>query len=265
MSAVLRRSSLAAVLALLGVAWLVVVNDARGSGAAAATPSASGTIPNISPLPPGAPSGLQATSVRSTSVTLTWVASTPGCCAVEGYDVIYRPTSSDIVFHESTGNVTTVTITSGIGPATEYTFWVSAHDGLGHRSAQSSALTVVTPPSDPGPDPSGSSPALSCRVGISTNATWTGGFVLGLTITNTGPTPITDWTLTFSFGGDQRIVSAWSATFSQSGQAVSMAAMDWNRVIPPGGSVSVGLQGTWTGTSAPPTAFFMNGVRCALG
>ena len=371
MPALLRRLSLVVALLSLALAWVVVVNDASGSAATSGTDSAanravletpppSGGTPGTSPFPPSAPTGLEATSVTSVSVTLRWVASAPGCCAVEGYEIMYNQAFNDIVWLQTTGNVTTVTITANLRPASQYSFRVTARDGLGHRSGGSNLVTVVTPRADTGPDtvppgapsdlrartvtatsatlswspatdnvgvtgyevykfdglfvstllatvsgteftvplatsrnlfyvrsrdaagnvsiatgllgvnPSSASPSeppsgISCRVALTGSSVWTGGFVLGLTITNTGTTPITDWTLTFFFGGDQRIISAWNATFSQSGQSVSMGHAGWNRVIAPGASTSVGSQGTWVTSSAPPTAYFINGVRCALG
>src|SRR5689334_14880101 len=93
MSALPRRLSLVVALVLLGGDWVVVVNDASGSAATREvqeTPPPSGGTPNTSPCPPSAPSGLEAVAVTSGSVTLRWVASTPGCCAVEGYDITYN-------------------------------------------------------------------------------------------------------------------------------------------------------------------------------
>jgi hypothetical protein len=357
--AVIRWCSLAATLVLLVAAWLVVaLPTTEAATMTTPAPTTGGTTPNTSPFPPSTPTGLEAVSVTSTSVTLRWTASRPGCCPVEGYTVTYARAFNDILWLQTLGNVTTVTITANIQPASQYSFRVSARDGLGHVSGSSDPLTVVTPRTDTGPDTtppsaptdlraqavtgasatlawspatdnvavtgyevykfdgvfvstliatvtgteytvpltatrnlfyvrardaagnvsiatgllnvtgtttsspgSPSVPALSCRVTPALTM-WPGGFVLGLTITNTGTTPITDWTLTFSFGGDQRIIGAWSVTFSQSGPAVMLGPAAWNRVIPPGGSTSVGMQGTWTGSSVAPTAYFLNGVRC---
>jgi hypothetical protein len=339
-----RRLLLVAAVAMLAAAWLVVVNGSAGQRAqaqVAATPPATtpNTTPNTSPFPPTMPAGLQAVSVTSTSVTLVWAASTPGCCAIAGYDITYNRAFNDIFWLESAGNVTTITIRSNIQPAAQYTFRVAARDTLGHRSTTSNAVTVVTPLSDTGPDtvpPSAptnlralgatltwspatdniavtgydvyrfdglfvstllatvtgneftvplvssrnlfyvrardgagnvsiasdlisvdsSTPApATCQVTYRVNAQWPGGFVASVTITNTGSAPITDWTLRFTFGGDQRVTNAWNATFSQSGAIVTLTHASWNRVIPPGGSTSAGMQGTWNTNSTAPSAF----------
>ena len=91
---------------------------------------------------------------------------------------------------------------------------------------------------------------------------WTSGFVAEVTITNTGTTPITDWVVTFAFSGDQRIAQAWNGTFSQTGTAVTLTHASWNRVIPPGGSVTVGMYGSRSGPVTPPPIVYVNGVPC---
>ncbi|MEV4509058.1 cellulose binding domain-containing protein [Dactylosporangium sp. NPDC049525] len=372
----LRLASVAAT-ALLAGALLVAVNDASGSVPAAAppatpapstsAPSTSGT-PNTSPFPPTPPTNLQATAVRSTSVTLTWTASTRGCCPVTGYDITYMQAFNDVGRVAAVGNVTTATITADIRPGQQYSFLVNAHDDLGHRSGGSNLVVVVTPVVDTGPDtvppaaptglkanpangpsttltwspstdnvavtgynvyrfdgvfistllstvtgttytaqvvsprdqfyvrardaagnvsiasntvvvtggtggpsspgsptasPSSSSPpALSCRATFLNTSVWATGFVADVTITNTGTTPIVDWVVTFSFGGDQRIGQAWNGTFSQTGAAVTLTHASWNRVIPPGGSVTVGLYGTRSAPVTPPPVIYVNGVPC---
>ena len=50
----------------------------------------------------------------------------------------------------------------------------------------------------------------TCQVVYSTQSQWSGGFVAAVTITNTGPSAISGWTLTFTFPGDQKITSNWS-------------------------------------------------------
>ena len=135
-------------------AGLVTSGGGRAEAAAPATsvPSPTVTAPNPSPFPPSAPTNVTATTVRTTSITLTWTASTPGCCAVTGYDILYQRAFNDVYSTTSVGNVTTVTLTSDVRPAAEYRIWVYAHDGLGHQSPSSSRLVVVTPASDTASD-----------------------------------------------------------------------------------------------------------------
>lgn len=92
---------------------------------------------------------------------------------------------------------------------------------------------------------------------------WAGGFVAQLAVANTGTTTINNWSLAFKFGGDQKITSIWSATASQSGQAVTVTPMSYNASIAPGQNVSFGFQGTWTSSDASPTSFTVNGATCS--
>ncbi|MFG1849388.1 cellulose binding domain-containing protein [Micromonospora carbonacea] len=145
------------------------------TGAAATTsPAPTGpTAPNPSPFPPSTPTNVTATAVRTGSVTLTWTASTPGCCPVTGYDITYYMAFDDVVFSASVGNVTTTTISNYIGPGRQYQFRVSAKDGFGHRSNSSEPVTVVTPVTDTGPDTTPPSAPQNLTMGDVTESTAT--------------------------------------------------------------------------------------------
>jgi endoglucanase len=112
------------------------------------------------------------------------------------------------------------------------------------------------------PTPTGG-PGGSCHVTYSRQSEWPTGFVAQVTIADTGTAPIVGWTLTFRFAGDQVITSAWSATASQSGSAVTLTAMSYNATIAAGQSVAVGFQGTWSASDASPTSFAVNGAACS--
>jgi cellulose 1,4-beta-cellobiosidase len=114
-------------------------------------PTPSGPI-NPSPFPPTVPANLHATAVHTGSVTLSWDASAGGCCGVDHYEVAYGMSFDDVIRTANVGNVTTVTITSGISARQQYFFRVSALDDLNHRSAASDQVVVVTPASDTAAD-----------------------------------------------------------------------------------------------------------------
>jgi len=102
----------------------------------------------------------------------------------------------------------------------------------------------------------------TCQVVYSTTSQWPGGFTANITITNTGSSALSSWTLKFTFPGDQHITNAWNGTASQSGENVTIINASYNGTIAPGGSTSVGFQGTWTSSDAAPTAFTLNGGNC---
>jgi O-glycosyl hydrolase len=102
----------------------------------------------------------------------------------------------------------------------------------------------------------------TCQVAYSTQSQWSGGFVAGISITNTGSTAVNGWTLKFTFPGDQQITDTWNGTTSQSGENVTITNASYNGTISPGGNTTLGFQGTWTNSDATPTAFTLNGNAC---
>jgi hypothetical protein len=56
----------------------------------------------------------------------------------------------------------------------------------------------------------------------------------------------------------------WSATWSQSGQAVTARPLSWNSTLAPGGSTTIGFNGTHTGGTAEPTTFTVGGSTCTV-
>ncbi|MFF4161616.1 cellulase family glycosylhydrolase [Streptomyces sp. NPDC001741] len=110
-----------------------------------------------------------------------------------------------------------------------------------------------------------SSPAVAatgCKVDYTVTSQWTGGFQAGVKITNLGA-PVNGWTLAFTMPeSGQKVAQGWNATWSQSGSAVTVVGVDWNRSLATGGSADVGFTGTFTGANPKPTAFTLNGVAC---
>jgi cellulase/cellobiase CelA1 len=106
-------------------------------------------------------------------------------------------------------------------------------------------------------------PGDACQVTYAIQSQWQDGFVIDLTIRNTGANTFNGWTLAWSFPGNQRITSVWNANWTQTGQAVTTSSnADWNRVILAGGQYQFGFQATYSGSNAIPTAFTVNGVAC---
>ncbi|MFH8755103.1 cellulase family glycosylhydrolase [Streptomyces atroolivaceus] len=104
--------------------------------------------------------------------------------------------------------------------------------------------------------------ATGCKVDYTVTSQWTGGFQAGVKITNLGA-PVTGWTLAFTMpAAGQKVTQGWNATWSQSGSAVTVAGVDWNRTLATGAAADVGFTGTFTGANPKPTAFTLNGVAC---
>ena len=106
--------------------------------------------------------------------------------------------------------------------------------------------------------------AQTCPVTYTVVGSWPGGFQGGISITNTGTTPINSWTLTWTFPGNQQITQLWGGNVTSQGETVTVTDLSWDASIPVGGTMSsVGFIAN--GTAATPTAFVLNGVACGSG
>lgn len=109
----------------------------------------------------------------------------------------------------------------------------------------------------------GSGGSSACRVAYGTNV-WQGGFTADVTVTNTGSTPVDAWKLGFTLPAGQSVTSAWSASVSPSSGAVTAGGMAYNSSIAPGGQVSFGFQGTYSGAFTKPAGFNLSGTSCTV-
>jgi len=103
--------------------------------------------------------------------------------------------------------------------------------------------------------------AAGCSVSYSISSQWQGGFGASVGITNLG-SPVTSWTLTWSFGAGQTITQLWNGAFTQSGANVTVKNLSYNGSLATGGSTNFGFNGAWAGSNPVPTDFALNGVTC---
>ncbi len=103
--------------------------------------------------------------------------------------------------------------------------------------------------------------ATGCSVAYSIQSQWSSGFVVSVTITNLG-SPITGWTLGYSYSGNQQVTNGWNGTWSQSGQNVTVTNASYNGSVATNGTVNFGAQFSYSGTNTNPTAFTVNGTQC---
>ncbi|MFB5678053.1 chitinase [Paenibacillus terreus] len=88
---------------------------------------------------PSVPANLKVTGTTSSSVTLSWSASTDNV-GVTGY-VVYQGANSVLTVSGTTATVT------GLAASTSYVFSVAAKDAAGNTSAKSAQVTATTAPS----------------------------------------------------------------------------------------------------------------------
>jgi hypothetical protein len=106
--------------------------------------------------------------------------------------------------------------------------------------------------------------AEGCRVAYTVTSQWSGGFVADVAVTNLGEA-INGWSLGWSYGSGQAVGSAWNASVSQSGSAVTARNVGYNAALAGGVTGQFGLQGTFASANPVPTAFTLNGVACSGG
>ena len=206
-------------------------------------------------IPPSPPSNLTVSGVTSTSATLSWTASTPGSAPINDYFVYQIGPTGETAIRITPSNVTTTTLT-GLTPGTVYQMRVRARDTLNVQSGPSATVTFTT-----------IVPQGKCAVKYSVSDWGNGsGFGGNVTITNSGTSAITAWSLRFSFPAGQRVVQGWNATWVQAAGSADVTAtnLDWNATIQPGASVGIGFNGSYSGSNPRPEAFTLNGSPCTV-
>jgi hypothetical protein len=159
----------------------------------------------------------------------------------------------------------TILFSNPSGPAPDFDRITIAATSTGSTPTPTPTKTPTpapTPTTTPTPIPTSTS-GSSCKVSYVIQNQWPGGFTNSTTITNTGSSAISSWTLKFSFPGSQQVTEGWDGTFSQSGSQVTITNMSYNGSIASGASLSLGFNGTWTTSNPNPTSFTVNGATCS--
>lgn len=215
------------------------------------TGTSGGNPPPASPQPP---SGLSATVSSSTQINLSWTASPTAGVTYNIYASVtqgFAPSASTLM---ASGVQTTTFQNQGLTPAATYYYLVTASDGGGQSSPSNYASATTQ---------AGAGGAAGCSVLYSKTNDWGTGFGAAISIENTGSTAIQDWTLGWTWAGNQQLTQAWAATYTQNGPTVVLTNASWNGSIAPGATVTgIGFNANYSGTNTNPTVFYLNGVPC---
>jgi len=211
------------------------------------TPSATNPVDSTLTAP-GSPA---AANVSADGATISWQPSAGA--AVARYEVYEQFGTNSVLLGESTSTSFTA---HNLQPGTSYTLNVLATDQKGYLSAPSAPVTFIT----------GTPQHSTCAVSYSLSTDWESGFVANISVTDSGPDPITGWTLAFSFPATTESVSGstWNATFAENGQNVVVTPQNWNANLAAnsGNTVGFGFVGNQSGANPPPTSFTLNGTVC---
>jgi hypothetical protein len=151
-----------------------------------------------------------------------------------------------------------VVLTNGSGSTPTGSPSASASAGPSHSASPSASTSPSGSPSvSASVSASASVPSgAACSATWSVTNSWSGGFQLGFTVTNTGTSPTTGWNVSYSWPGSQAVTQIWSATATQSGAAVTVTNAGYDGALAPSGSTTFGL----LGSGAVPAS--LSGLRC---
>ncbi|TMR98662.1 beta-1 4-xylanase [Nonomuraea basaltis] len=181
--------------------------------------------------PPTTPGTPVAGNVTSNSAGLTWTASTDsGGSGLAGYNV-YREQGATDPLGQSTTNSITLT---GLSPETQYQVYVRARDGAGNLSANSPLVTFTTTAGQGGG---------GCTAAGTVQTQWNNGYVVQpVTVTNTGTSSMSGWTVTFTLPAGHTLTGSWNASVSVSGQTVTARNAGHNGTLAPNTGTTFGFQ-----------------------
>ncbi|KQV11694.1 MULTISPECIES: cellulose binding domain-containing protein [unclassified Kitasatospora] len=111
-----------------------------------------------------------------------------------------------------------------------------------------------------------SASAASPGAVYSRTSAWEIGYTGQYLVTNPDSKAIDGWTLSFDLPAGARIDSLWNATFTATGQHVTVKPQDWGKRIEPGKSLDVGFVVQGSGAAqAEPANCLINDAPCTAG
>lgn len=111
---------------------------------------------------------------------------------------------------------------------------------------------VTTPPVTTPPVTTPPPGNATCTAVYTKTTEWNVGFGANVTVT-AGSSAIAGWTVRWTWPNGQAVTSAWNATVTTSGAAVTAVNASYNGRLNAGQSTSFGFNGSWTGTNTAPT------------
>jgi lysophospholipase L1-like esterase len=191
------------------------------------------------------PTNLIVTGTTPSSITLSW-SPPPAACNTAGYDVLRAPGASGGSFAVVGQPVNPPFTDSGLPSASTFRYQVRARDTQNNVGP----LTPVLVASTMGGGQGGCAATLTLQTG------WGNGYVMQPnSVTNTGTSTITGWTVTFTLPAGHTIIGSWNATVAVSGQTVTARGIaGQNATLGAGASTTWGFQaGRPNGNTAVPS------------
>ncbi|HEV7608771.1 MAG TPA: PHB depolymerase family esterase [Steroidobacteraceae bacterium] len=182
---------------------------------------------------PSVPANLSSTAQTSSSISLTWSASTDNV-GVTGYQLLRAPGTSGGTFAQVATSPSNSFVDSGLSANTAFRYQVRAVDAAGNASAVSNTVTATTLTGGT---------AGGCSVAPTTQTQWQTGYVIEpARVTNTGTATINSWTVTFTLPAVHAVTGFWNAVLTVNGQTVTARNASHNGTVAAGGNTAFGFQ-----------------------
>lgn len=216
-----------------------------------------------------APAQASLSSAATTSLTFSFASIGATACNGNGVTTVsvYSDAARTVLVGSAasapgaTSGLLTVT---GLTPNTTYYPWVRLSNSFFGSPAMAPASTLpMTTGSTTTTTTTTTSPVTTggqktCTATWRTLSAWPGGFLGEVTVRNTSTVASASWRVGWTWSGSARLTASYQATLGGTAAGPTLTALDWNRIIPAGGSTSVQVQGTVSGTVTTPT------IACAL-
>jgi endoglucanase len=219
------------------------VRATNSAGNSPYSPIVNVTTTNTPTQPPGTPGTLSASNVTSSSVSLSWGASTG---TVTNYQIERATGATSTTFTQvGTSTTTSFTNNTGLSPNTTYRFRVRATNSAGNSAysnivnATTTGTTTTTTTQPPG----------GCTGAETVTNPWSGAFQGGLTVTNNGTASIPSWTLTLTFAQSVTITQMWGGTFSPASGTTITVRPTYTAPVAPGQTMSFGFLANTSGST----------------
>jgi hypothetical protein len=189
----------------------------------------SASIGGTSGNPPGTPGTPTVSNPTSSSLSLNWAASSG---TVSQYQ-IQRCQGSTCTNFAQVGTSTSTSFTdTGLAANTTYRYRISASNSSG-TSGFSGIGSGTT---------SGGGTGGGCTTTGSVQSTWDNGYVMNMTVTNSGTSTLTSWASSATLPAGHTVTGSWPITATVSGQIVTERNTTWNVPLGPGQSTTWGFQ-----------------------
>ena len=143
-----------------------------------------------------------------------------------------------------TSTVRQITVT----PAATATYTATYTNTGGCQSTQAFNITVNASSG------SGGGSGSACTATYTNTNDWGTGFQAALTVTNNGSAPISSWTLSWTFSGNQQLQGLWNGVATQSGATVTVTNESYNGAIAAGATLNgIGFTANYSGSNASPS------------